>query len=401
MGVFSYPRMTRKEKVLIAVALIVLRFSLQKDFTDDCVFNENMELHNYNTYSSTYNSNARRKYYLALNRHGEPRKLQIPPTRSLEEHNCQRGPQALRKKANSTPGALGPKREQKCRELLLQQQQAQVAEVILPPMCNKMAGHKKSNNNSNQKRPNNIKNGFAMDILNLGHNNRRGKKLNVNGRQAAKLHPMNGFRKRPKNPKRGNNNNNNRKKQQGTTQKTTTANTSPPSTSPKLITSTTSSRSTTIITTTTTTTRPRFWETTSLIPTTTVFDNFDFQTETTSDRGEREQRNVHFPSSIEESIETSAEEHLITDNEDSEIDNDDLEVNEEIDEVSYDDDLYTASSSSSSHLPLTNIDTNTPLTGGAEDFLYYDQLDFLPLSLWELTALLWIIAWSLYGMEPA
>ncbi|XP_011185652.2 serine-rich adhesin for platelets isoform X1 [Zeugodacus cucurbitae] len=54
-----------------------------KEFTDDCVFNENMEQHNYNTYSSTFNSNARRVYYLALNRHGEPRKLQIPPTRSL------------------------------------------------------------------------------------------------------------------------------------------------------------------------------------------------------------------------------------------------------------------------------------------------------------------------------
>nr|XP_036233410.1 putative uncharacterized protein DDB_G0277255 isoform X1 [Bactrocera oleae] len=54
-----------------------------KEFTDDCVFNENMEQHNYNTYSSTYNSNARRVYYLALNRHGEPRKLQIPSTRSL------------------------------------------------------------------------------------------------------------------------------------------------------------------------------------------------------------------------------------------------------------------------------------------------------------------------------
>ncbi|XP_055853164.1 probable serine/threonine-protein kinase DDB_G0282963 isoform X2 [Episyrphus balteatus] len=54
-----------------------------KEFTDDCVFNESMEQHNYNTYSSTYNSNSRRIYYLALNRHGEPRKLQIPPSRSL------------------------------------------------------------------------------------------------------------------------------------------------------------------------------------------------------------------------------------------------------------------------------------------------------------------------------
>ncbi|XP_055923093.1 probable serine/threonine-protein kinase DDB_G0282963 isoform X2 [Eupeodes corollae] len=54
-----------------------------KEFTDDCVFNESMEQHNYNTYSSTYNSNSRRIYYLALNRHGEPRKLQIPPSRPL------------------------------------------------------------------------------------------------------------------------------------------------------------------------------------------------------------------------------------------------------------------------------------------------------------------------------
>ncbi|XP_051862573.1 protein kinase 4 isoform X2 [Drosophila albomicans] len=54
-----------------------------KDFTDDCVFNENMELQNYNTYSSTYNSNARRVSYLALNRHGQPRRMQIPASRSL------------------------------------------------------------------------------------------------------------------------------------------------------------------------------------------------------------------------------------------------------------------------------------------------------------------------------
>ncbi|XP_034660956.1 rho GTPase-activating protein gacF isoform X2 [Drosophila subobscura] len=54
-----------------------------KDFTDDCVFNENMGLQNYNTYSSTYNSNPRRVYYLALNRHGEPRRTQIPASRSL------------------------------------------------------------------------------------------------------------------------------------------------------------------------------------------------------------------------------------------------------------------------------------------------------------------------------
>uniref|UniRef100_A0A336M9R4 Fibroblast growth factor n=1 Tax=Culicoides sonorensis TaxID=179676 RepID=A0A336M9R4_CULSO len=52
-------------------------------FSEDCVFNESMEQHHFNTYSSTHHSNARRTLYLALNRHGEPRKIQIPPTRSL------------------------------------------------------------------------------------------------------------------------------------------------------------------------------------------------------------------------------------------------------------------------------------------------------------------------------
>lgn len=42
-----------------------------------------MERHNYNTYSSTYNSNAKRVLYLALTRHGVPRRTQIPVTRSL------------------------------------------------------------------------------------------------------------------------------------------------------------------------------------------------------------------------------------------------------------------------------------------------------------------------------
>lgn len=56
---------------------------MQKEFTDDCIFNEAMEQHHYNTYSSTTHSNARRILYLALNRHGQPRKVQIPSTRSL------------------------------------------------------------------------------------------------------------------------------------------------------------------------------------------------------------------------------------------------------------------------------------------------------------------------------
>lgn len=42
-----------------------------------------MEQHHFNTYSSTHHSNARRTLYLALNRHGQPRKIQIPPSRPL------------------------------------------------------------------------------------------------------------------------------------------------------------------------------------------------------------------------------------------------------------------------------------------------------------------------------
>lgn len=42
-----------------------------------------MEQHHYNTYSSTYHSNAKRKLYLGLNRHGLPRKIQLPATRQL------------------------------------------------------------------------------------------------------------------------------------------------------------------------------------------------------------------------------------------------------------------------------------------------------------------------------
>ncbi|XP_055547245.1 uncharacterized protein LOC129731363 [Wyeomyia smithii] len=54
-----------------------------KDFTEDCVFNEQIEQHHYNTYSSTQHSNARRTLYLALNKTGQPRKIQIPVNRTL------------------------------------------------------------------------------------------------------------------------------------------------------------------------------------------------------------------------------------------------------------------------------------------------------------------------------
>lgn len=55
----------------------------QAEFTDDCIFNESMEQHHYNTYSSTYHSNEKRTLYLGLNRHGQPRKIQLPTTRQL------------------------------------------------------------------------------------------------------------------------------------------------------------------------------------------------------------------------------------------------------------------------------------------------------------------------------
>lgn len=42
-----------------------------------------MEQHHYNTYSSTFHSNAKRTLYLGLNRHGQPRKIQLPATRPL------------------------------------------------------------------------------------------------------------------------------------------------------------------------------------------------------------------------------------------------------------------------------------------------------------------------------
>lgn len=61
----------------------LLNFSSQAEFTDDCVFNESMEQHHYNSYSSTFHSNVRRKLYLGLNRHGQPRKIQLPATRQL------------------------------------------------------------------------------------------------------------------------------------------------------------------------------------------------------------------------------------------------------------------------------------------------------------------------------
>lgn len=50
---------------------------LQREFGDECVFNETIEQTNYNTYSSTKYSNEKRTFYLALNRRGQPRKVVV------------------------------------------------------------------------------------------------------------------------------------------------------------------------------------------------------------------------------------------------------------------------------------------------------------------------------------
>ncbi|KAK5639687.1 hypothetical protein RI129_012179 [Pyrocoelia pectoralis] len=54
-----------------------------KEFGDECVFNEMMEQHHYNTYSSTKYSNDKRTLYLALNRKGQPRKVMLRANQQL------------------------------------------------------------------------------------------------------------------------------------------------------------------------------------------------------------------------------------------------------------------------------------------------------------------------------
>ncbi|KAK1127782.1 hypothetical protein K0M31_003268 [Melipona bicolor] len=49
---------------------------MTREYTDDCVFNETLEQHNYNTYSSAKWSTARKTLYLGLNRRGQPRRVQ-------------------------------------------------------------------------------------------------------------------------------------------------------------------------------------------------------------------------------------------------------------------------------------------------------------------------------------
>lgn len=55
----------------------------QREFSDECVFNEIIEPHHYNTYSSTKYSNERRTLYLALNRRGQPRKVLLRAKQKL------------------------------------------------------------------------------------------------------------------------------------------------------------------------------------------------------------------------------------------------------------------------------------------------------------------------------
>ncbi|KAL0275889.1 UNVERIFIED_CONTAM: hypothetical protein PYX00_003611 [Menopon gallinae] len=56
-----------------------------REFTDECVFNEVMEDHYFNTYSSAKYSNEKRTLYLALNKKGIPRKVQTKPNASLDK----------------------------------------------------------------------------------------------------------------------------------------------------------------------------------------------------------------------------------------------------------------------------------------------------------------------------
>lgn len=56
--------------------------AVQKDFTNDCVFNETMQ-ENFNIYVSTYHSTAQRTYYLAMSKMGEPRRTHLPAGKEL------------------------------------------------------------------------------------------------------------------------------------------------------------------------------------------------------------------------------------------------------------------------------------------------------------------------------
>ncbi|XP_018320603.1 uncharacterized protein LOC108733792 [Agrilus planipennis] len=54
-----------------------------REFKDECVFNEMIEQHHYNTYSSAKYSNEKRTLYLALNKRGQPRKVMLRARQQL------------------------------------------------------------------------------------------------------------------------------------------------------------------------------------------------------------------------------------------------------------------------------------------------------------------------------
>uniref|UniRef100_A0A1I8M510 Fibroblast growth factor n=1 Tax=Musca domestica TaxID=7370 RepID=A0A1I8M510_MUSDO len=307
------------------------------------------------------------------NSKGRGKKLRkCRPHENEEEHNCQRRPQALQKQG----------KQKRCRELMLKQQQEGITDIVLPPMCKKKGPKKQGAKNKRPAGEGRNKNGLGTD--GLGPNNRRGKKLSGGlgsggavpatggGRQAAKQNGGNcgngaggagagGQKKKQKNPKRGGGTaggtgvNGKNKKQQKTTTTTTERTSTSPSTS---------------------TLESSFWETSSLMPSSTLFDTYDPHAESTSDRGDREQRNVRYSNSMEESMEVSSEDTSAAAEDNENEDDDDGYTGDGEEDASYEDDSFVSSSSSSSLTPHAEADiANPPIAGGADDFLYYDTLD--------------------------
>jgi len=68
-------------------------------FTDECLLRENIELDNYNTYSSVRHSDERHTLFLALDGHGVPRRVQVP-TVTQKRHNSERQGGKLGRLAN-------------------------------------------------------------------------------------------------------------------------------------------------------------------------------------------------------------------------------------------------------------------------------------------------------------
>jgi hypothetical protein len=68
-------------------------------FTDECLLRENIELDNYNTYSSVRHSDGRHTLFLALDGHGAPRRVQVP-TVTQKRHNSERHNGKLGRLAN-------------------------------------------------------------------------------------------------------------------------------------------------------------------------------------------------------------------------------------------------------------------------------------------------------------